>query len=270
MMKGKGDIDIQHPEVWELLVSVGDGQVDYILYTPTVTNSLVTGQVKLADSSLQALEDAVYDTPELLGEYKRVRVVIRSRHFVLLPMDATDDDCAMLLRQAFPADDGDVAVCPLPGDGVKVVYMMPRAMQAFLGRTFNYPQVYHHLVPLCEYFKGQERGDGIARMFLHMSGDTMDMAIYRNGALLCANSYPYSNAQDATYFALGAWRAHGLDQLTDELLLSGDGDLHAAVTPLLREYVKHVMPTVYPAAAMRLGRNAMRAPLELIQLALCE
>ena len=269
-MKGKSVIDIQHPEVWELLVSIDETQVDYILYTPTVANSLVMGQVKLADSSLQTLEDAVYDTPELLGEYKRVRVVVHSRHFVLLPLVAADDDCAMLVRQAFPADDGDVAVCPVPGSGVKIAYLMPRSLPAFLGRTFNYPSVCHHLMPLCEYFKEHCREDAASRMFLHLSGETMDMAIYREGALLCANTYPFTNAQDAAYFALGAWRANGLDQLADELLLAGDGDLRAAVTPVLREYVKQVMPAVYPAAAMRLGRNAMRAPMELILLALCE
>ena len=42
------------------------------------------------------------------------------------------------------------------------------------------------------------------------------------------------------------------------------------MTPVLREYVKYVMPAVYPAAAMRLGRDAMQAPLELILQALCE
>lgn len=269
-MKGKSDINIQHPEVWELLVSIDDRQVDYILFTPTVKGSLVTGQVLLTDTSLQALEDAIYDTPELLGEYKRVRVVIHSRHFVLLPLDVDDDDCGMLLRQAFPADDGDAAVCQTAENGVKIAYLMPRGLMAFLGRTFNYPMICHHLVPLCGYFNEQLHEDSVARMFLHLSGESMDMAIYRDGALLCANTYPYTNAQDAAYFALGAWRANGLDQLADELLLAGDGDLRAAVTPVLREFVKHVMPAVYPAAAMQLGRNAMRAPMELIQLALCE
>ena len=99
------------------------------------------------------VEDAIYDTPELLGEYKRVRVVIHSRHFVLLPLDVEDDDCGMLLRQAFLADDGDAAVCQTAENGVKIAYLMPRGLMAFLGRTFNYPMICHHLVPLCGYFK---------------------------------------------------------------------------------------------------------------------
>ena len=269
-MEAKNKLDIQHPEAWELLVAIGEKQVDYILYTPSVANSLIIGQVKLTDGSLEALEDAIYNTPELLNEYHRVRVLAHSRHFVLLPIETSDDDCASLVREAFPDDVGDTAVCPMPQNGVKSVFLMPRGMQAFLGRTFNYPAVYHYLMPLCEYFKGQNRGNDISRMFLHLNAVSMDMVVYRDGALMCANSYPFANADDAVYFALNAWTTYGLDQLTDELQLAGDGDLRAAMTPALRKFVKFVMPVVYPAAAMRLGRNAMQAPLDLILLALCE
>ncbi len=226
-MKHKEDIHIEHPEVWELLVSIADKQVSYILFTPTVANSLVMGDMALIDDTLQALEDAIYDTPLLLNEYKRVTVVVHSQHFVLFPDETTDEDCKALLRHAFPGDDGQAAVCPMPVSGVKIAYLMPQGLQAFLGRTFNYPVLYHHLYPLCEHFKD-----------LH--------------------------------FALKAWRSYGLDQLTDELQLMGDRESCAALSPKLREFVKYVMPAVYPAAAMRLGRNAMQAPLELILLALCE
>lgn len=269
-MEGKADINIQHPEAWELLVAIGDQQLDYILYTPAVAGSLQIGHASRTDESLQALEDATYDTPELLNDYHRVRVVVQSSHFVLLPIEASDDDCAGLVRTAFPADEGEAAVCPMPENGVKIAYLMPRGTQAFLGRTFSYPEVYHHLYPLCEHFKGLNRGDNLSRMFLNLNAESMDMAIYRKGEFLCANSYRFTNAQDATYFALNAWRANGLDQLTDELHLMGDNAMRAAMTPQLREFVKFVMPAVYPAAAMQLGRNAMQAPLELILLALCE
>lgn len=269
-MGGKIDIDIQHPEVWELLVAVGGQRVDYILYTPTVAGSLQMGHVARTDESLQALEDAIYDTAELLKEYKRVRIVAHSQHFVILPTETADDDCRMLVRAAFPADDGDALVNTLPANGVKIAYLLPRGMQAFLGRTFNYPEVYHHLYPMCEHFKGLNRSDDLSRMFLNLNAESMDMAIYRDGKLLCANSYQFTNAQDAAYFALNAWRTHGLDQLVDEMQLTGERTMCASMTPVLREFVKFVMPAVYPAAAMQLGRNAMQAPLELILQALCE
>lgn len=269
-MTGKDTISIQHPEAWELLVSIDEGQVDYILYTPSVAGSLVIGSKELADGTLQGLEDAIYDSPELLNEYNRVRVIVHSRHFVLLPQEVADDDCQMLVRRAFQGVDGDAAVCAMPLNRVKVAYLMPRGLQAFLGRTFNYPAIYHHLMPLCEHFKGVNGESGRSQMFLHLQSASMDMAIYRDGGLLCANIYPFTTAEDAVYYILNAWHTHGLDQLADELQLAGDGDQRAMMTPLLRDFVKYVMPAEYPAAAMQLGRNAMQAPLDLILLALCE
>ena len=269
-MEGKRKYDIQHPEVWELLVLIDERRVDYILFTPTIANSLIMGNLELHDDSLQALEDAIYDTPELLDSYSRVRVIVHSRHFVMMPGDAADSDCLAMLGRTFPDDDGDTAVCPMPAAGVKVAYTMPRGMQAFLGRTFSYPVLCHHLVPLCEHFKGLDRAGGIARMFLNLRPGTMDMAIYRDGALQCANSYAYATPEDAAYFALNAWRLGGLDQLSDEMQLLGDNNVRNIMLPVLRKYVKYVMPAIYPATALRVGRNAMQAPLELILLALCE
>lgn len=270
IMNGNGHTHVEHPEAWELLVSIDDRTVKYILFTPAVANSLITGVVARADASLQGLEDAVYDTPVLLGEYKRVRVVVHSSHFVLFPAAADDASCLSLLRQAFPDDNGDAAVCAMPENGVKIAYLLPQGLQAFLGRTFNYPMVCHHLVPFCEYFKGLQHADDVSRMFLHLDDERMDLAVYRDGGLLCANTYQFSNSQDAVYYALNVWKCHGLDQLADELQLMGNPEPCAAMTPGLREFVKLVMPAEFPAAAMRLGRNAMQAPLDLILLALCE
>lgn len=269
-MKPNEDINIQHPEAWELLVSITDKQVDYILYTPSVANSLIVGDVARVDDTLQALEDAVYDTPILLNEYKRVRIMVHSQHFVLFPAETSDEDCEALLRHAFPGDDGDAAVCLMPQNGVKIAYLMPQGLQAFLGRTFNYPILCHHLFPLCEHFKGLDHDDDVSRMFLNLDAERMDLGIYQSGKMQCANTYHFTNYQDAVFYALNAWRNYGLDQLTDELQLMGDRESCAAMTPELRKFVKLVMPAVYPAAAMQLGRNAMQAPLELILLALCE
>ena len=269
-MAQKRDIHIEHPEAWELIVAVMDSQVDYILYASSVPNSLIIGNVPLDEASLQGLEDAVYDTPELLGEYKRVRVVVHSTHYVLLPVDADDADCLALVRHAFPADEGDAAVNVLPAHDVKIAWLMPRGLQAFIGRTFSYPEVCHHLVPMCGHFAELNAGAGLSRMFLNLDDGSMDLAVYGDGKLQCANTYPYTSSEDAAFYALSAWRSSGLDQLTDELQLMGGREACAAITPRLREFVKHVMPAAYPAAAMRLGRNAMQAPLELILMALCE
>lgn len=269
-MEGNNKIEIQHPEAWELLVMIDDRQVNHILFTPHVANSLVLGRVERTDDTLKGLEDAIYDTPELLNEYKRVRVLVNSGHFILLPQDTEDADCLFLVRTAFPGDDGEALVNYLPSTGVKIACLLPNGLQAFLGRTFNYPQVCHRLAPICEHCHESSQGSDATRMYVHLSPGMMDVFIFREGKVQCVNTYPYPHVDDAVYYVLNAWRTHGMDQLSDELQLMGDNVMCAQLTPELRKYVKHVMPAEFPAAAMRLGRNALQAPLELILLALCE
>lgn len=269
-MKGKQEIVIEHPEAWELLVSLDDKRVRYGLFTPAVANSLHIGDIACTDDSLHGLEDAVYNTSLLLNEYKRVRVVVYPRHFLLLPQDVTDEVCIDLLHEAFPACDADVAVCLMPRNGVKIAFGMPSGTHAFLGRTFNYPAVIPHLVPLCEHCSSLVCNDNLKRMFLHLSESRLDMIIFNGDKMVCANSFSVTGPQDARYYALAAWRSWLMDQLNDELFLFGDNSLQATMTPLLREFVKQVKPAVFPVAAMRLGRNAMQAPFELMLLALCE
>ena len=267
-MQGNNHIDIQHPEAWNLLISVAEGRLDYILYAPSVPGSLVVGEVDWPDGTLQGLEDAVYAAPVLLGDYKSVRLLVDSQHYVLFPSTVSDDDCDALLRMAFPGDDGDTVVSALPLCGLKLAMILPPGMRSFLGRTFNYPQVSHRLAPLCEYVKGQAGAQGL--MFIHLLDGSMDLVAFRDGMLQSASSFACTGDQDAAYHALAAWRASGMDQLGDELQFIGSGEMCSATVARLREFVKQVRPARYPAAALQLGRNAMQAPLDLILLALCE
>ena len=107
-------------------------------------------------------------------------------------------------------------------------------------------------------------------MFLHLDGERMRMCIFGKGRLLMANTFDYRSPDDAAYYVLHAWQSFGFDALADEILLSGEKSRRDQITPLLRKYVNYVIPAIFPAAAMRIGHDAVRAPYHLILLALCE
>lgn len=267
------NINIRQPELWTLQLALGSRAINYILFTDAQENSLISGEIELDNSVgdyLKALENAVYDNPLLLDDYKQVRVLVGSQHFVVVPPEGDDFDAQDMLEATFPDVEGDVAVCNLKRCDVKLAFEVPKGVLAFLQRTFNTPPVFHHLHPLCEHYKRLNEGSEISRMFLNMTDSHMDMVIYRNGNIVLANSYDYRSPQDAAFFALHAWDSLGLDRLTDEVQLTGLKKERDAIAPILREYIGFVMPAIYPAAALRIGQNAMKAPFDLIMLALCE
>ena len=78
------------------------------------------------------------------------------------------------------------------------------------------------------------------------------------------------NADDATFYILGVWNEYALNVYNDELQIAGDKRMREVVAPALRKYVTYVMPVIFPAAAMRIGLDAMKAPFDLILMSLCE
>ena len=80
--------NIQQPELWTLQLALRAKAIDYILFTDSQPDSLITGNIELDLSSgnyLKALQNAVYDNPLLLDDYGKCRIIVESMHFVMLP-----------------------------------------------------------------------------------------------------------------------------------------------------------------------------------------
>lgn len=99
----------------------------------------------------------------------------------------------------------------------------------------------------------------------------MDIIAYDSaGKLTMSTSKEWETETDARYYIIATARTAGFDAETDELLLCGDSSLRHAVTSALSRYVRHVMPLIFPSAALRAGKEAFKAPFPLIILPLCE
>ena len=68
---------------------------------------------------------------------------------------------------------------------------------------------------------------------------------------------------DAVYYILASREALRLPD-TDEILIAGDRMLRAEITPVLRRYVRYVMPAIFPSVMFRAGKASLSAPLEMI------
>ncbi|MGM9802891.1 MAG: DUF3822 family protein [Muribaculaceae bacterium] len=269
------DVELQHPELWTLHLALGADSLQYVIFTTAQADSLISGEIALDDSFgsyLKSLENCIYDNPVLLKPYGKVRITAQSQRFMLLPAELASDQLLSLdaMEAAFPDAEGEFAFCSLPHCQVSIGFELPKGVEAFLARTFFNPPIYHILAPLCEYHCIKQQDSTLSRMYLHLSQGNMQLCIFKAGQLLMANSYPFSDVNNAAYYALNAWQTFELDAISHEVQISGDKELRALITPMLRKYIQYVMPTIFPAAALRIGHDAMKAPYHLILLALCE
>lgn len=269
---------VPHPELWTLELSVRPAGIDYMLHSEAAGEAIQVGSIAIQSvrpdggTDVKAVENAVYDNEVLLDDYRRVRVLVASPHFVVLPPDTDDDDAERLLRVAYPetASTTEAAVCRLPLCGQVMAFEMETGLRGFLDRTFNTPQVCLNLYPLCEHYYRLNNGSTISRMFLNLRAGAMDIAVYRRGELLVANSYRFTDVEDAAFFALHVWQSMRLDQQSDEIQLAGSRELRDELATRLKRYVRYVMPAIYPAAALRIGRDMSAIPFDLILFSQCE
>lgn len=270
------EVEIQHPEEWKLSLRIENRCVRLIAYSDAIENSMISRGISLdaeTDGYLHALENCIYDNPFFLSEFKQVRIALHSMRFLVVPEAiATDNGLAEMAFKAVYADaTGDIIIDHLAGCNAAIVFEAPKGVLPFINRTFNNPPVRHHLSTVCEHFADKCASAGVGKTYLFLHDDSADVFIFKPGVgLTFANTFECRTANDAAYFILNAWKSYGLDVKNDELQIAGDKTLREQVAPTLRKYVTYVMPFIFPAAAMRMGQDAMKAPFDLILMSICE
>lgn len=268
------NIDIQHPEQWSLSIRIDSKCVRFVVHCDAERESLMSHVVELdknEENFLQSLEGCIYDNPFFLQDFKQVKVTVNSMRFMIVPKELCDAEMKeQMFATMYGTPDGDIECNTLGENCPAVIYEMSRGLHSFLNRTFNNPPVRHHLSAPCEYFASLSRNANVNRLYAYLHDGIADLFVFKKDRFVFANSFEYREADDAIFFILNAWHDAALDVFNDELQLVGDKPMRDAIAPMLREYITYVMPVIFPADAMRIGKDSMKAPFDLILMALCE
>lgn len=270
--------DLDNPRLWRMALELSPGVLHAVITSTVADSSLVYRRLPL-DNSLplhKALEEIVYATPELLADYGKIDILVDNESYTLVPEEISCDNAAIADMTQLCKDEDEEPVVEADGPvaGAKVVWAMPEKARQFLARTFRNAPVSHSMSMLLRYWSRKDDMSNRVKVFAYLTDGTprrIDLAAFdAGGHLVMATSKTWAADTDALYYILASARPAGFDAATDELLLCGDSALRMALTPLLSRYVRHVMPLIFPSAAMRAGKEAFKAPFPLIILPLCE
>lgn len=252
-----------------LAVDITDKGLAYIIYNKG--GNLETGNIAFDNAGYdmkQALEEAVYNNPVLLNDYRTTTIALHSQRFALMPADITDNALARQVLEASTASiDGEMLMCMVKNTNATIACDVPQGVTAFLKRTFGNPVLLHHLAPLCAYCSAAYSDDN-GCLHINITDKETHIVATRNGKLQIANTYPYRQLDDIVYFALAIFKEYNFDSHADKVMLTGDNELRAQLAEQLRQWIAYVMPEVMPASALKLGSNALTFPFNLITLAL--
>ncbi|MDE6527661.1 MAG: DUF3822 family protein [Muribaculaceae bacterium] len=264
-MLGKDLID--RPQMWQLVLEVGASALSVVAFSTYEHHALIYEHIefdKNVSSALRALEDAVYDNPMLLLDFKRVIVLYDTQRMAVLPAMAASG-AELCIRRMFPpaGSRSEVLTCNVEGLDACVAFEVPADILGFLRRTFHNADIWHPLAPAASYFGVRHTSRPRGKTLVNITGNRLDVVTLGDGAPLVLNSFRFVEPMDAVYYILASRSKLGLRD-TDEIMISGDRMVRAAISPVLRRYVRYVMPAIFPSAMFRAGKASLSAPFEMI------
>ena len=269
---------IENPRLWRLILGVTPGALHAVMISTVADASMIYKRLPL-DTSMplhRAIEEVVYANPDLLADFGKINILVDTPAYTLVPADAdcTPENIAEITQIGYSGTETPAVSADVAASGVQTVWAMPEQARQFLARTFRNAPVQHSLTMLLKYLGRKGELTNRARVFAHLTDGSprrMDIIAYDSaGKLTMSTSKEWETETDARYYIIATARTAGFDAETDELLLCGDSSLRHAVTSALSRYVRHVMPLIFPSAALRAGKEAFKAPFPLIILPLCE
>lgn len=250
------------------MLEVSTPALSAVAFSPTESHTLIHEEIPLdctARPHLEALEDAVYNNPMLLLDFKSVQVIYDTPHFMPLPSEMSPL-APQILTKAFSADAiqrTQTVQNSIDVLGCTIAFAVPDAELGFINRTFHNAEIMHPLAPLATWMRTRHPNRRHGKTLVNLRPHRLDLIILGEEAPLAINSYSITCAADALYYILAARQTHRLPD-TDEIFIAGERELRAQTSALLRRYVRFVMPVIFPSSMFQAGRAAFDAPFEAI------
>lgn len=250
--------------LWTLCVRVAPDSLSALLLGPVSADSAVLSRIEpLADGSLKALEDAIYDNSLLLGDFSRAYVVFATSQFTQIPDGISAPVAERIVDAMLPDCDAPRAVLNAPMPQGELLAAIDSETFNFLKRTFPDARFTVSLSALAEGVAALP-SDGARVFAFAYPGEVAVLTFDARGTLTFANRFDAFSPADCAYFILAA---AGSGQLN--VSLGGNPDLRNEVMEQLRIAAPEfaLTPIALPEPLLAIRRQAPEISDDLIFLA---
>ncbi len=219
----------------------------------------------------EAIKECAYNNPQLLQEYDRTYIVVDSPNFTFIPeeLEKEKKNRRPYYDFCFPGHHDVVVENRLPRNHAYLLFGLAPNLHALLDRTFSGATLLHPLSTLAEFLYTHSLDREEAKAYLNLREKRIDILLFKQGRLLFGNSFDATTPEEISDYALSVGKQAGLDRQEDLLYLVGEIRKSAAIREKLHPYIRTVLPLPCIPQILRLGRETLTAPFELIVLPLC-
>lgn len=252
---------IDDTSLMRLILRIGPTRLSALIVgSEGVERRVLFHSEELHDASVKSLENAVYDNPLLLGDFRTIDIIFSTPELFTAPdftaplRDAMAE--AMLpdyeaprLIQASPFGDGDVC------------YAVDAGIFNFTARTFACARFHHSLAVDALGLRGLDGHEGLYAL-CEGDGEMNIVAFAADGSTRHLNRTQPRGAMDCAYYILAAAAAG------EVLTIGGDPALRGDVSETLLKVDPNVrvLPLSLPDDLLNLRRLAPEAPFDMIFL----
>ncbi len=263
---------IPQSHLWSLRLLIGPSTLEVAAIPPVDTDDIIYHSLPLdpaAPSPLKALEDAVYDNPGLLNQFRDVTVALDTDAFTILP-EALGPDIDSLAARALELTQGEpvaeskrILRAEDAAQATALFFVIDSDMAGFIRRTFFNAVITHPLALLSSRLSQEPGKPEIIASF--RPGNRLDLiARSSDGRLSGANTFSFEAVADAAYYIYAACRqmetaAPGIMRNT---VIAAPSGVRDTLLPLFSRIPG--LDKASPAPTVRLGAAASAAPLCLI------
>lgn len=278
MLQGKLDKDlIAQPELWRLCIMPQTRSLEIALYPPVAREEIIYRSLPFDAGTSgpgKALEDAIYDNPLLLSDFRHIDCIIDTSKRLILPSHVSDEHYPTLLAQTLPSlSDGDeIMQFPLC-DSARLLVGADAGWTGFLRRTFYNIRFHSRLALLTRYFMDRDLGLKTRRMIAIIRDRRLTVIAIDGDRFRLANNFSYDTNADAAYYLLSCSSILGFSDNPDSYDLAIYGEsltTPGSIAETLRDYVPSIRTVPFPTLRYRASKHTLNTPLPLLLLPICE
>ena len=267
------NVDLDYSNQYQLSIRVHADGCSLALYDPLIEGSYFYHEV-VYDKNQSALANfkELFFTNEFLAlPYKKVQIMSYSSRFTCMPSVIYDDESKdKILDFNFTKREQRCLSQQLSRPELHIIYDMSEEMYEFSHRSFANPQFIHHISPLISFFLTKSRMGNANKLIVNLQKDSLDVLCFQESGLTLVNNFQCNDVEDAIYYVLYIWKQMKLNQLKDEIIVTGLPEGKEPMMSRLREYIKNIIPYNIAPDRHFSDVNIHNIPFDQLALSLCE
>lgn len=200
-----------------------------------------------------------FKTEEWLHQTSRARLLINSP-VLLLPLEEYNETHReTLYMHAYPDTESCIIMSRvLPELNAVALFAVNKDLNTVITDHYHDVKMMPLMQPVWRYMHRRSFIGVHRKLFAHFHDGMLELFSFERNRFLFSNRYEVKHPKDALYFILFVWKELALDQLKDELYLSGDITDRDTLIADLQQHVRKVT-AINPAADFN------RAPMTAIR-----